>query len=126
MANFLIQPGTLLIIIVTGLVLLGLVGWAEDSFAESKNRSLQKQNAAIECSSLKVDFVDRESNSTHETVYLQVNRQVEALLVEFKGSDNATRLIKNVGKNSVVKVSAPVKQVSSVSARVKGCGRVFG
>lgn len=124
--SFLIQPGTLLLIIVIGLILLGLINWASDAIEVSGEKSLEEQQNAIVCSNLEVDFVDRGSNETHQEVYVQVNQPVEELIVEFYGDGNHTSKVENVGENSITKTSAPLESVSEVQARARGCDRVFG
>lgn len=126
MANLLMKPGSILIILLIGAVLVGLVGWAENTFQNSEKESLEDQDQAIECSSVNVDFVDQRKEGENYTVYLQVNEPVEALMVQFEGSDNATRIIEDVETNSIVKASAPLDSLSKVKARVKGCDRIFG
>jgi len=125
MGNFLIRPGTLLLILVIGLVLFGLFNWASDTFSQTEEQSLENQENAIRCSNLNIDIIEGSRNSTHEVVYIQANQPIDSLLVEFEGSGNHTELIENVEKSSIVEASAPMETVKRVRVRVSGCNRVF-
>ena len=124
--DFLIKPGSVFLILVICGTLYGMFVWAESSFMESGRESIDKQDEVIGCSNLNVRFVDKNSNETHQTVFVQVSRDLEALSVTFHGEQNRTKVIEDIDSNSVRSVSAKLDQANKVEAKAKGCDKVFG
>lgn len=124
--DFLIKPGSVFLILVICGTLYGMFVWAESSFMESGRESIDKQEEVIGCSNLNVRFIDRNSNETHQTVFVQVSRDVEALSITFHGKQNKTKVIQDLNSNSVRSVSAKLDRADKVQAKVEGCDQVFG
>ncbi len=121
----LLKPGTLFMIALMGAVAFAMYSWATTSFSQTRNKSLENQEAAIECSNVNVDLYFGKFNGTHQAVHAQVNRPVRSLLVNFQGDGNFTRVIEEPRENAIITVNAPMEEVSRVEAIVSGCDRVF-
>lgn len=123
--NVFIRPGTLFIVIIAALIGLSVLSWSEN-LLQSTDESSDQGSRAIECSTLDINFVDEETNGTHHTVFIQLNKDVDALAVTFEGNDdNTTRIVENPGSGSVSEVTVQVSNVSDIRADVKSCSRVF-
>lgn len=122
----LIKPGSIALVVVGVLLAYGGYQWADSSFDRVTEKSDEYQNKAIECSSLELEFVSRDSNLTHTTVYVMPNRPIERLYVMFEGeSRNVTDVAERVPSGHLERFSAPIENTSRIRAGTASCSRVF-
>ena len=118
-----LRPGTLFLMMIMLVVGFGIVSWSsQDVFGDEP---LQRQEQTIACSNVNLKFLDHTSNATHETVYIQVNKPVDAVLVNFEGDRNVTQVVDYGSAQRIVQVSARLNNLSGIEARVSGCERLF-
>ncbi|MFB6190617.1 MAG: hypothetical protein ABEJ91_03525 [Candidatus Nanohaloarchaea archaeon] len=118
MGTFL-RPGTVFILVLALLVGLGVYNWSEDLFPQPE------KTASFECSRIEVSFVERQSNGTHTSVFLQVNTGRSYAITFHGGGENFTRIVEEPGREAIREIQAPVSPVSSMEVKVNGCSRVF-
>ncbi|MFB6291875.1 MAG: hypothetical protein ABEI58_00610 [Candidatus Nanohaloarchaea archaeon] len=124
--RLLVKPGTILLIIMIAGIGIALFTWAAEGIRSSSKKSLEQQDAAITCSTLDLDFVDRKHNETHYTVFVQSSQSADAVLVHFRSqSRNVSAIIEDPRAGEVRSVSVPLENVTDVFAYVKGCNRKF-
>jgi hypothetical protein len=122
----LIKPGALAVLLVGGVVLYGMFVWTTDSFERVENNSREQQRNALDCSSVSVGVAHEDVNSTHLSLFLEVNQPVEAVLVRFQtGRDNHTEILEDVSATGLNQVTAPVDEDAQVTARVRSCEGTF-
>lgn len=123
--NVFIRPGTVLIVLIAAAIGLVVVNWSQ-ALLDRTGESSDQGSSAIECTTLDVNFASQENNGTHHTVFLQLNKDAEAVAVTFEGEDeNVTRLVNDPAPGSISGVTAPLSTVNEIKANVKGCSRIF-
>lgn len=122
----LIKPGSLLVLLVAGLIIWGMFGWFQQNLASTVNNTETQREDAVRCSSLSLAFRSVSSNSTHTTAMFEANQDLQGLYVEFAGDNqNVSRVTRNLQAGELGRVSAPLPEYRLVTAQVPDCDRVF-
>lgn len=97
------------LILLGAMIILSVWGWASGKIDMAKESSLDDRNTSLTCSGLEIDFVDREENSTHTTVYFSSNKNIELLEARFKGRNSSYDTnVTGLKRNQLRAVSGPV------------------
>ncbi len=125
--SLLVKPGTILLILMIAGVGIALFTWAAEGIRTTGEETIEQRDAAITCSTLDLNFVDRRQNETHYTVFIQLSQSAEAALVNFQSETmNVSKVVSEPEAGEVKQVSVPMTNVTDVSAYVRGCSRKFG
>jgi len=125
-ANSLLRPGTLFVMVLAVGVGFAVFGWTGDILEDTEKGPAEQSSRAVECSKLDVDFIGEDRNSTHQTIYVQADQDVQTMAVIFYGEEkNITRLVDYGPATSVSEISASVPDAEDIEVQVQGCSRTF-
>ncbi|MFB6190076.1 MAG: hypothetical protein ABEJ91_00715 [Candidatus Nanohaloarchaea archaeon] len=119
---FLMRPGTIFIVVLGLIIGMGVFNWSEQIFPSPESNS---GTQAVDCSGISIEFVGRESNGTHHTVYIQSGQERSYAVIMNGEARNHTEIVENPARGSVEQVTAPVDSLKGMWVTVNGCSRVF-
>lgn len=115
---------TVVLLVVGGALMYGVFTWTADYIDNARETSEERRESITKCSELQIDYVDREKENGTTTVFFTVNRPLEALKVDFRGSGNSTSILDNVEENTVYSASTDVANVSEIETTSKECSEI--
>lgn len=123
MAGFL-NYQSMALLVIGAFLFYGMYNWTAEYMETTDERTEEQRQDLVKCTELDVDFVDREITNSSTTIFFTVNRPVEALKITFRGKNNASKVVRDVVKNSIYTTTVNITGVRQVGAVAKECSEL--
>jgi len=123
--DFLVKPGTAMMIIFIAAFGIMMFTWTSNYFTTQGESSQEKQENVLDCSSLEISIVDIEQKNSSVEAFFRSNKKVDRIYVNFEGARNVTKLVNDISPGSLQTASANLSNASRLYFSPEGCSKIF-